>query len=55
MEKKFDLIFLPGGQPGTENLKNDLRIVKILQKMKDQGIYIHNMCRTHNITKSRHC
>jgi protein deglycase len=44
MDKEFDLIFLPGGQPGTENLKNDLRIVKLLQKMQDQGKYICAIC-----------
>jgi protein deglycase len=40
IHKEFDLIFLPGGQPGTDNLKNDLRIDKLLQKMQDQGKYI---------------
>ena len=44
MEKEFDLIFLPGGQPGTENLKNDLRVVKLLQKMQDQEKYISAIC-----------
>ena len=44
MDKEFDLIFLPGGQPGTENLKNDLRVVKLLQKMQDQEKYISAIC-----------
>jgi protein deglycase len=44
MDKEFDLIFLPGGQPGTDNLKNDLRIIKLLQKMQDQGKYISAIC-----------
>jgi protein deglycase len=44
MNKEFDLIFLPGGQPGTDNLKNDLRIIKLLQKMQDQGKYISAIC-----------
>jgi len=42
MEKEFDLICLPGGQPGTDNLKNDPRILKLLQKM--QGKYIAAIC-----------
>ena len=46
IDKEFDLIFLPGGQPGTDNLKNDLRIVKLLQKMQDQGKYISAICAT---------
>ena len=44
MDKEFELIFLPGGQPGTENLNNDQRIVKLLQKMQDQGKYICPIC-----------
>jgi protein deglycase len=44
MDKEFELIFLPGGQPGTENLNNDQRIVKLLQKMQDQGKYICAIC-----------
>ena len=42
MEKEFDLICLPGGQPGTDNLKNDPRILKLLQKR--QGKYIAAIC-----------
>ncbi len=44
MDKEFDLICLPGGQPGTDNLKNDLRIEKILQKMQSQKKYIAAIC-----------
>ena len=40
MDKEFDMFFLPGGQPGTDNLKNDMRIEKLLQKMQNQGKYI---------------
>ena len=44
MDKEFDLICLPGGQPGTDNLKNDSRIEKLLQKMQNQGKYIAAIC-----------
>ena len=33
MENDFDLICLPGGQPGTDNLKKDTRIKILLQRM----------------------
>ncbi len=44
LEKEFDLIYLPGGQPGTDNLKNDPRIEQILKKMHQQGKYIAAIC-----------
>jgi protein deglycase len=44
MDKEYDLIFLPGGQPGTDNLANDPRIDKLLQKMQSQGKYIAAIC-----------
>jgi protein deglycase len=44
MDNEFDLICLPGGQPGTNNLKNDQRIVKLLQKIQYQGKYITAIC-----------
>ncbi len=33
LEMDFDLIVLPGGQPGTDNLLKDSRIVPLLKKM----------------------
>jgi 4-methyl-5(b-hydroxyethyl)-thiazole monophosphate biosynthesis len=44
MDKEFDLICLPGGQPGTDNLNKDPRIEKLLQKMQSQGKYIAAIC-----------
>jgi len=44
MEKDFDLICLPGGQPGTDNLKNDPRIEKILKRMQKEDKYIAAIC-----------
>ena len=32
----LDLLVLPGGQPGTDNLKNDPRITALLKKMADK-------------------
>ena len=43
-EKDFDLICLPGGQPGTDNLKKDIRIKNILKKMQKQDKYIAAIC-----------
>lgn len=44
MDKEYDLICLPGGQPGTDNLNKDPRITKLLLKMQSQGKYIAAIC-----------
>ncbi len=35
---------LPGGMPGSENLKNDARIVGLLQRMAGQGKHVAAIC-----------
>lgn len=40
----FDMIVLPGGQPGTNNLKADKRIIALLQQMARQEKYIAAIC-----------
>ena len=44
LEKEFDLIVLPGGQPGTDNLKNDVRVSQLLNKMDSLGKNIAAIC-----------
>ena len=44
LQHGFDMIVLPGGQPGTNNLKADQRIIVLLQKMAQQGKYIAAVC-----------
>jgi len=44
LEKDFDLICLPGGQPGTDNLKNDERVEKILKRSQQEDKYIAAIC-----------
>ena len=50
-EKEFDLICIPGGQPGTDNLKKDARLEKILKKMQNQDKYIAAICAAPTILK----
>ena len=50
-EKEFDLFCLPGGQPGTENLKKDTRIEKILKRMQKQDKYIAAICAAPTVLK----
>ena len=44
MQQEFDMIVLPGGQPGTENLMADARIISLLKHMSAQGKYITAIC-----------
>jgi 4-methyl-5(b-hydroxyethyl)-thiazole monophosphate biosynthesis len=40
----FDMIVLPGGQPGTNNLKADVRVLGLLKRMAQQGKYVTAIC-----------
>ena len=40
----LDLLVLPGGQPGTDNLKKDPRITALLKKMADKKKLIGAIC-----------
>ncbi len=40
----FDMIVLPGGQPGTDNLKADQRVIHLLQQTAQQGKFVAAIC-----------
>lgn len=40
----FDLIVLPGGQPGTDHLRADPRVAALLQEMHGLGRYVAAIC-----------
>ncbi len=44
LKQSFDMIILPGGLAGTDNLDRDPRIHKILQDMQQQGKYTAAIC-----------
>jgi 4-methyl-5(b-hydroxyethyl)-thiazole monophosphate biosynthesis len=44
LQQSFDMIVLPGGQPGTDNLNADKRIIALLQQMAQQGKYVAAIC-----------
>lgn len=44
VSQAFDMIVLPGGMPGSENLKNDARVTSILKRMAAQGLYVAAIC-----------
>jgi len=33
LQEEFDLVVLPGGQPGTDNLQKDARVIQLLKRM----------------------
>lgn len=44
LQQEFDMIVLPGGMPGSEHLKNDVRIIALLQNMSAAGKYVAAIC-----------
>jgi protein deglycase len=44
MAHEFDMIVLPGGLPGADHLRNDVRIIGLLQKMAKAGKYTAAIC-----------
>jgi 4-methyl-5(b-hydroxyethyl)-thiazole monophosphate biosynthesis len=40
----YDMIVLPGGMPGAEHLKNDARVVSLLQRFASAGRYTAAIC-----------
>ena len=43
-EQVFDLVVLPGGQPGSDNLEQDPRIRRLLERTADGGGYVAAIC-----------
>ncbi len=44
MDKDFDMIVLPGGQPGATHLEQDKRIISLIQTMYNKGKYVTAIC-----------
>jgi len=44
LKQNFDMVVLPGGQPGTNNLKADARIIALLKKMSQQDKFVTAIC-----------
>ena len=41
---QYDMLVLPGGQPGTNHLKADARVLKLAQQMHLEGRYVCAIC-----------
>ncbi len=44
LQHDFDMVVLPGGQPGTNNLKADARITQLVKSMAQQGKFAAAIC-----------
>ncbi len=44
LDEDFDMIVLPGGLPGADNLDNDPRIHQLLRRMQDEDKYTAAIC-----------
>lgn len=44
LRQQFDLVVLPGGQPGADHLRADPRILTLLRDMADAGRYTAAIC-----------
>jgi 4-methyl-5(b-hydroxyethyl)-thiazole monophosphate biosynthesis len=44
LDDDFDMIVLPGGQPGTDNLKADIRVSNLVQRMSQQQKFVAAIC-----------
>jgi 4-methyl-5(b-hydroxyethyl)-thiazole monophosphate biosynthesis len=44
MESDFDMLLMPGGQPGTNNLNNDHRIHAIIKRLQHGDKYLAAIC-----------
>ncbi len=43
-EQAFDMVVLPGGQPGSDNLEQDPRIRRLLEQTANAGGYVAAIC-----------
>ncbi len=44
LQQDFDMVALPGGEPGATNLQNDARVLALLKKMAAAGKYTAAIC-----------
>ncbi len=44
LKQDYDMVVLPGGQPGATHLENDTRVIALLKKMAGAGKYTAAIC-----------
>src|SRR3989338_4963495 len=49
----FDMIVLPGGAVGTENLKKDVRVKEIVERLYKKGRFVTAICEAPTVPPGR--
>jgi 4-methyl-5(b-hydroxyethyl)-thiazole monophosphate biosynthesis len=44
LEQDYDMVVLPGGMPGADNLMNDVRVIELVTRMANAGQYTAAIC-----------
>jgi 4-methyl-5(b-hydroxyethyl)-thiazole monophosphate biosynthesis len=44
LDQDFDMLVLPGGQPGADNLNSDARVQSLIQRLSVEGKYTTAIC-----------
>lgn len=44
LQHSYDIVVLPGGLPGADHLRDDVRIINLLREMADNGKYTAAIC-----------
>jgi len=44
LQHAYDMVVLPGGLPGTDHLRSDPRVLRLVQEMSRQGRYVCAIC-----------
>jgi len=52
LDDAFDLLILPGGQPGTDNLASDARVKSLIESAMLRGAFIAAICAAPTILSS---
>jgi protein deglycase len=52
LQRSYDMVVLPGGQPGTDNLKADKRVTSLMRQLAQQGKYVTAICAAPSVLAS---
>ncbi len=44
LDDDFDMMLMPGGQPGTDHLNNDHRVHALIKRLQHEGRYLAAIC-----------